>query len=426
MMIADKGIRLRRSLAVLGNSLLETAAVFPYLLLYMVYAMQASPWWLLPVMWLLHALGTMIGIRQAGGRKAVLATALLIAAALLPLAALGLRAAILAVLLLLLADIRGLIVGRKQLWRLVQLNLPLGGLAASLIVYGVSSRVPAIEPYRTSLYLLSLFTLFAVLLRWNGDRVREASNAQQTDRMLLRRILSRNRWMTWLTIAVIALLSLWNGLNEGFAYFRHWLSGIFNGLDQGEQQVTPEQPQMGQQGPLDLPPPSQSPKWLHIMGQIFLILLIVAVAVALLLLLYRLVRRWLPQRFREWIARMAQRLRLLREVRSAPTDQGDYVDEVEKIDRVNKRPGRLWRRRKEGAAAVKDGDPRRAYESLIRSAVKRGYKFRPSLTPSENGAALNAKGDYTHLPAQDVGQVIHRYNQVRYGSDGKPSSNSKL
>ncbi|MCJ8012906.1 hypothetical protein MUG84_14305 [Paenibacillus sp. KQZ6P-2] len=419
MMHTDQRVRRRRLLAVLGNSLLETAACYPFILLYMVYAMQAAPWWLLPLIWVLHAAGTMIGLRQAAGRKEGVATALLLAAALLPLAALDLRSAIFAVIVLLLADIRGLIVGRKDLWRYIQLNLPLAGLAGSLIVYSVSSKVEAIEPYRFSLYFVSIFTLFTVLLRWNGDRVREASNAQETDQVQLRRILSRNRWMTWLTIAVIALLSLWNGLNAGLAYVKRWLAGILNGLGGDGQPKTPEQLPPAQQGLPELPPPSEPPKWQHIVSQIVFVLLVAAVAVALLLLLYRLLRRWLPQSLRAWLERMAQRLRLMREIRRVVTDQGDYVDEVEKIERVNKRPARLRWRRKDGAAARMDGDPRRAYEILIRSAVKKGFNFKPSLTPSENGIALTSKGDYAGMPGQDVSQVINRYNQARYDDAGR-------
>ncbi|MWV46376.1 DUF4129 domain-containing protein [Paenibacillus sp. HJL G12] len=419
MMHSGQETRRRKLLAVLGNSLLETAACYPFVVLYMVYAMQSAPWWLMPLIWLLHALGTLIGRRQAAGRKELLVTALLLVAALLPLAVLGLRPAILAVVVLLLADFRGLIVGRKDLWRFIQLNLPLAGLAAALIVYGVSSNVEAIEPYRVPLYFMSIFTLFAVLLRWNGDRVREASNAHETDRMQLRRILSRNRWMTWLVVAFIAVLSLWNGLGEGLAYFKRWLTGLLNGLGKSGQAESPEQMPPAQPGPMELPPPSHQPKWLHIVGQIAFAVLVAAVAAALLLLLYRLLRRWLPQSIRAWIARMAQRLRLMREMRRIPTDQGDYVDEVERIERVNKGQGRWRRKRKEGPTLARDGDPRRAYESLIRMAVRRGFKFRPSLTPSENGAALASDKDLTGLPAQDMDQVISRYNQARYGSNDK-------
>lgn len=424
MMHTDQRIRRHLLLAVLGNSLLETAACYPLILIYAVYAMQDVPWWLLPLIWLLHAAGTLIGIRQASGKKGLLAAALLLAAASLPLPALGLRSAILAVALLLLADIRGLIVGRKDLWRFIQLNLPLAGLAASLIVYGAASRVEAIEPYRFWLYVMSLLTLFMVLLRWNGDRVREASNAQETDRMQLRRILSKNRWMTWLVIAVIALLSMWNGFNEGMSYFRRWLTGLINGLGRDGQPEPQEQMPQAPQVPLELAAPSHSPKWLHIFSQIMFVLITVIIAAVLLLLLYRLLRRWLPQSLRAWIERMAQRFRLMREIRRVATDQGDYVDEVERIERVNKRPSRLWRRRKVNPAVLDQGDPRQAYANLIRSSVKRGFKFKPSHTPFENGSVLTS-GDYTGLPAQDVGKVISLYNQARYDAGKQDGESGK-
>ncbi|MDR0270407.1 DUF4129 domain-containing protein [Paenibacillus sp.] len=419
-MQTGKGIRMRRILSILGNSLLETVACYPYLLLYMIYAMGVVPSWLLPLICLLHTLGTLVGTWKASGKKVFLPAALLMAVSLLPLAVLGIRAAILSVLILLMAVFRGLIVGRKELWRAVQLNLPLAGLAASLIVYGASSRVQAIEPYRMLLYFMSLFTLFTLLLRWNGDRVRSASNAQETDRQLLRRILFRNRWMTWLVLALIALLSMWNGLGEGLAYFKHWLAGLFNGMDGGEHQQVKEQLANPQQGPMRLPPPSHPPKWVHIVSQVMLFLLEVAVVAVLLFLLYWLLRRWLPESLRTWIARLARSLRLMREIQRTSLDEGDYVDEMEKIERVRKRPGKLRRGRKEDMFPAESGDPRGAYERLIRRAIKRGYPFRSSLTPSENGAAIAVDREYTGLGPDDVDQIVNRYNEVRYGFDSKP------
>jgi len=420
MMKPGKEMVMRRVLGVLGNSLLETAACYPFLLLYMAFAMDLVPGWLPPLIWLLHAMGTLTGIRQAEGKKALLPAAALILIALIPLAAAGLRAAILAALISLIAVFRGLIVGRKGLWREIDLKLPLAGLGAALIVYGVASRVDALEPYRISLYFMSLFTLFAVLLRWNGDRVRDASNAQETDRQLLRRILARNRWMTWLTIAAIALLSLWNGLGEGLAYVRQWLAEWLSGLGGGEQpQAVQEPPAQPQQPDLGLPPASHTPHWVQVASQILFYLLAAAVALVLLFLLYRLLRRWLPESLRAWMARLAQRLRLMREIRRTTLDEGDYVDEVEKIEPVQKRPGRRWRRRKDHPAGAESGDPRRAYANLIRHAVKQGYAFRPSLTPSENGDLLSAKSEYTRLASQEVDRVVRRYNEVRYGSGAK-------
>lgn len=422
----EKGTAMRRVLSVLGNSLLETAACYPFLLLYMAFAMDLVPGWLLPLIWLLHAAGTLTGIRQARGGKALLPAAALIAAALIPLAATGLRAGVLAALVSFIAVFRGLVVGRKELWREIDLKLPLAGLGAALIVYGFSSRVGALEPYRISLYFMSLFTLFAVLLRWNGDRVRDASNAQETDRQLLRRIVARNRRMTWLTIAVIALLSLWNGLGEGLAYARRWLAEWLRGLGGGEKpQAVQEPPAQPQQPDLGLPPASPTPHWVQVASQLLFYLLAAAVALVLLFLLYRLLRRWLPESLRAWLARLAQRLRLMREIRRTTLDEGDYVDEVEKIEPVQKRPGRRWRRRNDDAAGAGSGDPRRAYANLIRRAVKQGYAFRSSLTPSENADLISAKTEYTNLAPHEVEQVVRRYNQVRYGAGTKPEDGSK-
>ncbi|MDR9853570.1 hypothetical protein RJP21_08155 [Paenibacillus sp. VCA1] len=415
-----KDMVMRRVLALLGNSLLETAACYPFVLLYMVFAMDLVPGWMPPLIWLLHALGTLAGIRQAGGKKALLPVAALIAAALIPLAAAGLRAGVLAALVSLIAVFRGLIVGRKELWREIDLKLPLAGLGAALIVYGVSSRVDALEPYRIGLYFMSLFTLFTVLLRWNGDRVRDASNAQETDRQLLRRILARNRRMTWLTIAVIALLSLWNGLGQGLAYVKHWLAEWLRGLGGGDQpQAVEEPPAQPQQPDMGLPPASPTPHWVQVASQILFYLLAAVVALVLLALLYRLLRRWLPESLRALLARLAQRLRLMREIRRTTLDEGAYVDEVEKIERVQKRPGRWRRKRGDALDGAGGGDPRRAYESLIRRAVKQGYGFRASLTPSENGTRLTSKDDYTGLDPKDVNRIVDRYNEVRYGSEAE-------
>ncbi|OZB93555.1 DUF4129 domain-containing protein [Paenibacillus sp. XY044] len=419
MMRQQVQARYRGVVDALYFSLLESASLYPVAVLLAVYALPLHPL----LIWLLagavHAAGVLAGreqSRRGGGR---LGTPILLAAAvLLPLAVFGLRlAAAVAALALLAAAIRGLIAGRKQWWKTAVQRLPLIGLGASLVLYITAGQVSALHPHRTSMYVMAMITLFALLLRMNGERVRDASHAEQADRQLFGRILTANRSMTWIVIVLIALLSGWKGLGAIFLLLRDGIRSLLQGLG-GDGQPA-EQPPQAPAEPMtpDLAGldqgPVQHPMWLKITGYVILGILCLIALILLGMLLYKLFRRWLPERIRNWVRHLAYRLGLLRQIRRISEETADFVDEVERIDRVSAKPRRFRRFRKE--QDISGSDPRQAYESLIRRAVKKGFAFRASRTPAENGAELSGGEGLTGLTPEAVHTLIDRYNAVRYG-----------
>ncbi|GAB6991127.1 hypothetical protein [Paenibacillus pini] len=400
---------------VIGFSLLEVAAVYPFVLLLSLYVLHTQPLILLVLLWIYHICGTLIGIRQVrGDRTRIAAVSLIILAIILPAVLFGFQIlSIFFVVLLLAVAARGLLAGRKQLWQLISWPLPMISMGAALVLYIAASKVGALHPYRFTLYGFSMITLFTFLLRLNSGHVRNASYQEQTDRMLLGRILFANRWMTWLVILVIALLSTWSKLGVVLVALRglilrilQYMGGQFDAVPK----AAPEQSDMLDWG--DMGQDAGQPLWLRIITDALAGIVILAVAVIIVILLYKLIRRWLPSRLQQWIQRISQRIGLLRSIRqnSDNMESDLFVDEIERIS-PKPRKSRIKRREPE----YNGNDPRRAYESMIRRAIQRGYAYRASRTPAENGARLVTGESYTELSPEKVERLIKNYNDARYG-----------
>ncbi|GGA35508.1 DUF4129 domain-containing protein [Paenibacillus physcomitrellae] len=413
----------------LSFSLLEAGAVYPFIVLLTAYAVHQSPLLFLLVLWLAHAAAVLLGIARAQGSMARsrLGTSLLIAAALLlPAAVLGIGLpAVVAAAALLAAAVRGLVAGRKQWLASAPLRLPLIGLGAALVMYITAGQVAVLEPHRTSMYVIAMLVLFMLLLRWNGERVYYASHAQETDLPLFRRILAVNRSLTWVVIVVIAVLGGWRGFGSLILLLRDGLRSLLSFL---ESDAPPQEPPPMPAEPAQMPNlagmdegPARNPLWLEIAGYVVLALIGLLVTALLGFGIYRLIRRWLPERIRRLLRSLAYRLGLLRSIRQMPAEAVDFVDEVERIDRLQtgSRGVRGFMRRRKGFGDEDGNDPRRAYESLIRRAVRKGYTFRPSRTPAENGSSMTSNLAWTERSPEDVQTIIERYNAVRYGR-GKP------
>ncbi|ANS75614.1 hypothetical protein AWM70_14260 [Paenibacillus yonginensis] len=408
----------------LGFSLLEAGSVYPFIVLLTAFALHLPPLMFLLAVWIAHAAGVLLGTARSRGDlgRSRLGTPLLIAAVLLvPAAVIGLRLpAVLAAAALLAAAVRGLVAGRKQWPAFAPLRLPLIGLAAALVVYITAGRVAVLEPHRTSLYIVAMLVLFMLLLRWNGERVYYASHAQETDLPLFRRILAANRSLTWLVIVFIAVLGGWKGLGSLLLLLRDGLRTLFSYL---ESDAPPPEPPAMPAEPAQMPNlpgmdegPVKHPLWLQIAGYVVLALAGLVAAVLLGYGIYRLIRRWLPERIRRLLRGLAYRLGLLRSIRQVSPEAADFVDEVEKIDRLHNgsRGIRGIRRLWKSSGDVGEDDPRRVYENLIRRAVRKGYAFRSSRTPSENGITMTSDSSWTELSAEEVENIISRYNAVRY------------
>lgn len=414
---AKAGIRPGSAAKAFFWSWFEAAAAYPFIVLLAVYGLKSSAVIPLAVLWLFHFAASLLGVRQARGRNSSLAAALLFAAcAAVAYVGYGLSPkALLILIAALLACIRGLITGRKQLWSRRGHVLPLIGIAASLIVYAAAGRAALLQEYRLSLYVACIAVLFTLLLNGNAGRVRAASQAGEDQSFPMARILTANRKLTWGMLAVIVLLTAWQGLGPILAWLKHKVAALLQGHGSAQQEAPPEQPAQPPAQPF-APPAHQAstPEWLKIIGDIFIAAVLLAVAVLLCIGIYRLIRRWLPAAVRSWVTRILARLKLLRAIR---TEQAGYVDEVERLEQSVPRPRRVRiRRRKQGGAAAGSQEPRAAYEALIRLAIKKGFRYRSSRTPAENGEIIKGKtAAYTELSSDAVRDLIDQYESARYG-----------
>lgn len=411
---AGTGRRALRGTAIAAG--LEAAASYPFILIYAVYILHAPPLGLLLLMALGHWGGGAAGTRQSEGAGPHSAAVLLAAVCVVSAAAYGLGPAGAAgAAALFAAALRGLIAGRKRLWAGVLARIPLTGIGAAFLLYGyiAGSKPAGLLPHRGELYLLCMITLFALLLRWNAERVRAAALVHGAESQTPGRIAAVNRRLTWLTLIPVAVIGAWQGLGPLLLAISRWLLPL---LLPETQQPKPESPASapaampGFSGAEDA---AGSPLWLKMIGYVLLAALGLAVSAAVALLLYRLVSKWIPERIRLWAGKLIRGILRLRMLRRPPGEEPDYKDEVEKIERAASEPRRQRVKVKE--KPLPGDDPRLAYRLMIRRAVKRGYVFRPSRTPAENGEELRENGRYTGLTPEEVNRLIRHYNAERYG-----------
>ncbi|CAM3398841.1 MULTISPECIES: DUF4129 domain-containing protein [Saccharibacillus] len=395
-------------------SLLETLAAYAAVVLVAHYAVKVSDLLLLLPILALHLSANLIGLRQAEQRIGGAAAALPFAAALL----LGLafpggwlvKGSAAAVLLL--AALRGLLTGRRQLWDQMQLRIPLSGVAAMLILYIVAGRIPDLNEYRPLLYMVSTLALALTLLLLNGDRVRTAAG-QETS--ALSGVLTQNRRLTWIVAALIVIAGLIGGPTGALNALRDWWLSIFGGSLPGNPPAAePVQPMPGVDASQfeQLGEAGETPLWLKLIGYILLGLFWIAAVLGIGWLLYRLLGRWLPNGIRNLIAKIASRFGLMRAVRLAASNV-NYTDKAEKL-KENKTAGfaRFFRRERREADYGGD-DPRLRYRSVVLHASRKGFPLRPSRTPAENGRELS-QGRYTELSAEELERLVERYNDARY------------
>ncbi|NGZ75910.1 DUF4129 domain-containing protein [Saccharibacillus alkalitolerans] len=398
-------------------SLLETMSVYAPAVLLAHYLLKLPDLLLLLPLLALHLCASLIGLRQAENRLAGWATLLPFAAALLlglflPGGTLvrGIGAAV-----LLLAALRGLMTGRRQLWDNMQLRIPLSGIAALLILYVYAGNTPDLENYRPLLYTVSVLLLALTLLLVNGDRVRDAAG-QETS--ALGSVLTANRRLTWIVAALVVAAGLVGGPTGILNAIREWWMSIFAGPP-AQPDFAPDSPlpaadysQLGQLGES-----GETPLWLKAVGYSLRILFFIVLVIVIGWLLYRLFGRWLPNGLRNLIRKIAARFGLMREIR-ASQDGKNYTDKAEKLAEEKtgskKRRFRFGRREPEYVGE----DPRLRYRSVLMNAARKGFPFLPSRTPAENGRELSA-GKYTELSAEELDRLVERYNHARYGHGEK-------
>lgn len=400
-------------------SLLETLSAYAVIILLAHYVLRLPDILLVLPIFVIHAFASWIGLRQAEKRITAAFSFLPFGIGLLSLLAFpggwlekGIGAAV-----LLLIALRGLIVGRRQLWDNMWLRIPLTGVAAILVVYVIAGRVADLAYSRPFLYLVATLILALTLLLLNGDRVRNAAGEQTS---ALANVLTANRRLTWIVAALIVLAGIIGGPTGVLNAIREWWLSIFGGSLPGNPpgvQPTTQMPSVDYSQLDELGDASEPPLWLKIIGYALLALFWIAAGLAIGWLLYRLFGRWLPNGMRNLIRNLASKFGLMRELRSAQSDS-NYTDKAEKI--ATEKNGGLMRflRRNRREAEYTGNDPRLRYRSLLLGASRKGYSLRSSRTPLENGKELSSS-NYTEMSPIELEKLVERYNQARYGSKQK-------
>lgn len=397
-------------------SLLETLSVYAFVVLLAHYVLKLPDILLVLPIFAIHAFASWIGLRQAEKRVSAAFSFLPFGIGLLSLLAFpggwlekGVGAAV-----LLLIALRGLIVGRRQLWDNMWLRIPLTGVAAILIVYMIAGRGFGLTDYRPFLYMVATLILALTLLLVNGDRVRHAAGEQTS---ALANVLTANRKLTWIVAALIVLAGIIGGPTGVLNAIREWWLSIFSGSLPGNPpgtEATPQMPNVDYSQLEGLGGASEPPLWLKIIGYALLALFWIAAAFAIGWLLYRLFGRWLPNGIRNLIRNLASKFGLMRELRSVQSDS-TYTDKAEKI--ATEKSGGLMRffRRNRREAEYTGDDPRLRYRSVLLGASRKGYSLRASRTPLENKKELSSS-NYTEISPIELEKLVERYNHVRYGS----------
>ncbi|MCQ4086844.1 hypothetical protein [Saccharibacillus sp. JS10] len=407
----------------IAYSLLEALSVYALVILLAYFVFQISDLLLLLSVFVIHAASSIIGLKQAQKSGAAWLTIVPFGTAVVIslIVAEGIWGKSIGAVLLLLIALRGLQVGRQQLWDHILLRIPLVGLSTLLILYiavGNAVSLANLVIYRSPLYVASIALLVLLLLLANGDRVR---NAAREETSALYSVLTMNRRLTWAMSLFIVLAGIIGGPTGLLRSIRDWWLSIFNAATPGE----PESPTMA---PVDYSAldglteqTGEETVWQKIMafaGQILLGLaaaICVVVVVWILWILIRKLIHGLPVGIRNLISSIAKRFGIMNSVRAIHREE-TYTDQAEKIA-VERQGGFMQRfRRRKREERYTGNDPKLRYRSVLIEASRNGYSLRTSRTPLENGKELSS-GTYTELSQTELDQLVERYNQVRYGKE---------
>lgn len=433
----------------LRSALGETLPIYPLLLILSVYVIEVSPL----LLWAAFGLGVFgggIAAERMRREPAYLASAALPVLLVVTIAALQPAKLALGQVFCLLIVL--LIAGGRGVYR--EFRIPPSSraetlaasawLAAGIIVYRLSFVLPfGLSEYRFSVYLSCALTLALILLRRNTHRVRESQGLSASEEMPANRLLYANRGF----VAVLLLLIVGAGLLFPSTNPFGNLSRKQEPQDVpvfADRPASPRDPateclilyekerdQAEREGrPVsldDLPPQCQQDYadagnegdggnygWVDWVVAAGVAAALLATAYYVLRILFVVFGEWLP----DWLKRLLANLRITAGIRTKEEEQA-YLDETEKIrtHRSKSPPVRV-------SFAVPEKGPRRDYFLLIREAIRKGYLFRPWLTPSETGRELAAKPAYRELDEAQVEQVIERYNQTRYAEKPKRDEDS--
>ncbi|OWA34694.1 hypothetical protein B9G55_15900 [Saccharibacillus sp. O16] len=426
--------KLRMTLTRLRLSLVEAILVYPLLLILAVYVIEISPYLLLGAVALSVLGGRICGARlrreaaQFTSASVPLLICLILAVLPIPL---SIGQLVCVFILLVIAGGWGVHLELRVLPNSrTQTLAALFWLVAGVVLYQISFASEPLEAYRFSIYLFAVLSLAFMLLRWNTGRIRESQGLSGSEEMPTNPLLYANRGLTTLLMVLILGVGLILPLSNP-------LAGLFSqgSEDSIEFRTEPKKnsdissrcvilyEQLKQKADRegkevsydDLPPECQfivpdsgNPAdeghgWIVGVMALCVVLAILAVLYYILRVLYILFADWLP----EWLKKLLANLRITAGL-VRPDDEQAYLDTTEKVKQSRKK------KRFFVSFAEPEAGPRRDYFRLVRSAVRKGYSFRPWLTPSETGREIADESDFREMDRTQVEEVIERYNRVRY------------
>ncbi|OUM96606.1 MAG: hypothetical protein A9Z00_03150 [Thermobacillus sp. ZCTH02-B1] len=288
-------------------------------------------------------------------------------------------------------------------------------LAVALAVYFIGSIAAGFMDMTAPLRLLlaagGVLTLLLAVRRANRVTLIEAN---QIGGQVPRSVAVRNRLLTGSFAAAALFIAFFRHLETLWHLFVGGLNRLIAWLSRHAGEPAPRE--APKEEPVDpfagLPAPENGePGWLmQMLEKIATGIAVLALAAIAVLLLRQLLR--LPA-----LARLIARWLAAWRERTAGADAGGYVDEVERLTGETMLSGVFRRlreigRRESWAAMTPEERIRWLFRRRFERAGKRGFRYRPNLTPRENFEALrHFGGDYRE--ADDALRRI--YTEVRYG-----------
>ncbi|NGZ75908.1 DUF4129 domain-containing protein [Saccharibacillus alkalitolerans] len=398
-----------------GAAFQTTVMSYPLVLAFSVYVTEIQPYVSALLVFLCLFAGDYAG-RRLRREPAYLAGAFLPAAvSILAVAAGGIGARGIPLLLLLLAaGEAGAYGGMRATRSRRETFIFCVWLLAGLILYAVSLRPGPLYPYSLSLYAAGTLTGMLLLLRWNSRRLREAGGLAEDEPIPKDRLRRINRGFMSGLLLLILLVGGASRLPVLLAELFRLLKRLLQWDVSGDREMPPPSvPESSDPELADVPSEqgdviSRNQELVVIwLVRVAVILMIAAAVIIVLRILYVLLARWLP----DWFKRLLANLRITAQPLRRKEPEA-YVDMTEKMEH---RPKRI-RKRAVLPPEPPDG-PRKDYVRLVREAVRRGYRFRPELTPTETGREIASRPAYREYDSAEVDELIRDYNRSRYAKD---------
>ncbi|SDX78555.1 DUF4129 domain-containing protein [Paenibacillus sp. CF384] len=272
------------------------------------------------------------------------------------------------------------------------------------------------DNYHVFYLFAGLLTLGLTLFQTNRSTVSRETLSGEAKPNVDYTVRRHNRYFVGVAAAISVLIVLSYQLQAMFGALGREVKDLLGGLlsGSGKESALPETGAESQQMP-EMPPIDGASKGLPLWVEIILYG-IAAIMVGFVLWLALRKLKELPQ----WLKLLRSKLAQLFRRDAARTTSG-YVDEVERIRSTGNRFTSWRNRSKEQKLKWKDladneARVRYLYRRWVGSFVKKGYSFRPHLTPNEIGSDLSKdKG------AVEANSLLAAYHSVRYGK--QPISN---